>query len=373
LEKNQTSTRKQHITYLRILLALMVCYHHSGALLGKEIETSRFGISIANIAVDGFFVLSGFLLWNKALTNNPMQFVVNRIARILPGLAVSVLVTAFSLSLSVFFGNATKSPRYRDIFSWIYTNIDVLNPNRMFSSQYFFTNNIHSASINGSLWTITFEFWSYLFLILFTSCTFTFTKFISQSIANLIRICLLSILSFYLILGSDFSEKSSVNYFFHHLLACLLLGCLFSAISNQFHALFLLISKPVVTFSIICSLLPLFILAIIYQEYNKTGIVFLSLIISLIANLKFQKDIVWFSKNVDPSYGIYLYAFPINQALIAAGITEWIICLFLTASISIIAGALSYILVEEKFIGAFLYRNQSKNGTVLLKKNQFLQ
>jgi peptidoglycan/LPS O-acetylase OafA/YrhL len=192
---------------------------------------------------------------------------------------------------------------------------------------------------------------------------------LSESIANLIRICLLSALSFFLILGADFSETSSVNYFFHHLLVCLLLGCLFSALSNQFHALFLLISKPVVTFSIIFLLIPLFVLSINNQGYNKTGIVLFSLIISLIANLKFQKDILWPLKNVDPSYGIYLYSFPVNQALIAAGITEWIITLFLTVLISIIAGVLSYKLVEEKFIGAFLYQNQSKNSNVLLKKN----
>ena len=373
MERNQKSTRKQHITYLRILCALLVCYAHSKVLLGQEIATRWSGISIPNIAVDAFFVLSGFLLWNKALTNNPIQFVVNRIARILPGLVVSVLVTAFSLSLYVFLGNEAKSPRFRDIFSWIYTNIDVLNPNRMFSSRFFFTNNPHTSSINGSLWTITFEFWSYLFLILFTSCTLIFTKFLSESIANLIRICLLSALSLFLILGADFSETSSVNYFFHHLLVCLLLGCLFSALSNQFHALFLLISKPAVTFSIICLLFPLFIWAINNQEYNKTGIVLFSLIISLIANLKFQKGIVGPVKNVDPSYGIYLYSFPINQALIAAGITEWIVCLFLTASISIVAGVLSYKLVEEKFIGAFVYRNQSANSIMLPKKNQFSQ
>jgi peptidoglycan/LPS O-acetylase OafA/YrhL len=200
-----------------------------------------------------------------------------------------------------------------------------------------------------------------------------FTKFVSQSIANLIRIFLLSLLSFFLIIGSDSGERFSVDYFFHHLLVCLLLGCLFSALANQFRVLFLLISRPVVTFSVICLLLPLFILSISYQKYNKIGIVFLSLVISLIANLNFQKDIAWPLKNIDPSYGTYLYAFPINQALIAAGITEWIICLFLTASISIIAGILSYILVEEKFIGAFVYSNQPKNGTKLLKKNQSLQ
>jgi hypothetical protein len=117
----------------------------------------------------------------------------------------------------------------------------------------------------------------------------------------------------------------------------------------------------------------LFILAINNQDYNKTGIVLFSFIISLIANLKFQKDIVSPLKNVDPSYGIYLYSFPINQALIAAGITEWIVCLFLTASISIVAGVLSYKLVEEKFIGAFVYKNPSTNSNILPKRNQFPQ
>lgn len=105
-------------------------------------------------------------------------------------------------------------------------------------------------------------------------------------------------------------------------------------------------------------MLGLLILSISNTEYDKTGIVFLSLIISLVANLRFRTGIIPPLKNVDPSYGTYLYAFPINQAVIASGVTNWLFSLILTISFSLFAGIVSYIFIEEKFICAFSYRKK---------------
>jgi len=49
----------------------------------------------------------------------------------------------------------------------------------------------------------------------------------------------------------------------------------------------------------------------------------------------------------DPSYGIYLYAWPIQQCLVLAGVTEWW-ALFLTATpIAVACGYASWHLLER--------------------------
>ncbi|WP_285354153.1 acyltransferase [Pseudomonas sp. lyk4-R2A-10] len=78
---------------LRLIFALLVVYSHSFALLGMR-EPEIFGRPLGNVAVHGFFVISGYLITESFLRSPKLfAFFWNRALRILPGLIVALVFT----------------------------------------------------------------------------------------------------------------------------------------------------------------------------------------------------------------------------------------------------------------------------------------
>ena len=89
--------RDNNFNLLRFIAAYLVLYSHSYALaLGDpaaEPPRSVVGMSWGNIAVDVFFITSGFLIANSFFgRNNIIVFTWARILRIFPALFVSVIL-----------------------------------------------------------------------------------------------------------------------------------------------------------------------------------------------------------------------------------------------------------------------------------------
>jgi peptidoglycan/LPS O-acetylase OafA/YrhL len=53
-------------------------------MLGLKEPLESFKTSLGQIAVDGFFVISGYLLWSSALTQNPNQFILIVLLELFP-------------------------------------------------------------------------------------------------------------------------------------------------------------------------------------------------------------------------------------------------------------------------------------------------
>ena len=84
---------ENNFNFLRILFASLVVFSHAYALLGFE-EPVIFNRSLGNLSVHGFFCISGYLIC-KSYMRNPglLSFFVNRFLRIVPGLFVAMLFT----------------------------------------------------------------------------------------------------------------------------------------------------------------------------------------------------------------------------------------------------------------------------------------
>ncbi len=92
--------RDNAYTALRLVLALMVVVGHSYELGGNgEDPLQRVsGTTLGELAVNGFFALSGFLVTRSALNSSSMySYAAKRALRILPGLWVCLLVTGLIL------------------------------------------------------------------------------------------------------------------------------------------------------------------------------------------------------------------------------------------------------------------------------------
>ncbi len=154
-------SRNNNFNFLRLLLALLVLLSHSPELIDgdrhREILTNIFHrISFGELAVNGFFLLSGYLIvqsWQR--TPKLYSFLRKRILRIYPGFSVATLICIFVvIPLAVapinFFTPINFIVHLQEIF--------LLSPP---SSPAIFQGKPYPL-LNGAMWTIAYEFRCYL-------------------------------------------------------------------------------------------------------------------------------------------------------------------------------------------------------------------
>lgn len=162
--------RANNFDFLRFVLALLVIYEHSFLLLIPGRHTydhelfyrlTRHQMGAGEMAVDGFFAMSGFLIW-ASLTHSRSAwvFLQRRVARIYPG-----YLLAAAVCFLVFGPLAVAVPRslYR-LGVWapyVFRTFGL----EMIQLPGAFPHNPQAGVLNGSAWTILLEFWCYLFLL----------------------------------------------------------------------------------------------------------------------------------------------------------------------------------------------------------------
>lgn len=165
--------RDNNFNLLRFIAAMMVLVSHSFALAtGKASEEpwhEHLGITPGSLAVDIFFVASGFLVTASLYMRASVpQFLLARFLRIYPGLAVAVISTTLVLGLffcTLSFGEFLAQ---RDTWRYVIRNIVLVLPDGIFVWKLpgVFEDHISGAPVNGSLWTLTSEVRLYVILCL---------------------------------------------------------------------------------------------------------------------------------------------------------------------------------------------------------------
>jgi len=154
--------KENNLTLTRLILASAVIYTHS-FYPGADVDdlTWLLGSPVSHYSVDGFFVLSGFLVYRSLVQNMSVKrFALARLTRLWPGLAVMlVLVTlagAFvtqAAPAQYFTGSAT---------------LKFLFSNASLTFGYYSLTGIQCGdapcNINGSLWTLPWEARCYVLL-----------------------------------------------------------------------------------------------------------------------------------------------------------------------------------------------------------------
>jgi hypothetical protein len=106
-------TRANNFSVLRMLFATLVILSHSTELIdgnrSREILTLLFGtISFGVLAVDGFFIISGYLITKSYLSSQPMGYLAN--PHISHKVGASGLRIGESSSATKPFGDAEEFP-----------------------------------------------------------------------------------------------------------------------------------------------------------------------------------------------------------------------------------------------------------------------
>ena len=152
---------KNNFDFLRLVFALLVVIAHSYPLSGNSIsnqwiyQITNGQIELSNIGLNGFFIISGYLIYQSLdRSKTIINYLWKRILRLFPALFVVLLLTVI-LALFLYEGPVSKVNN-KDFYSYIPRNLSLYNLQYNFTGV--FGKNPFPSAINGSLWTICYEF-----------------------------------------------------------------------------------------------------------------------------------------------------------------------------------------------------------------------
>lgn len=160
-------SRKDNFLLLRIIAALLVIYGHSFPLFPGSGEQEIFlannwGVYSGDIAIDIFFVVSGFMVSGSYIRRAGLfQFMKARVLRIVPALLVCLLISAYVIGPLVTTLNLHDYFSSPDVLSYVWKDMQFAS-GMQFTLPGVFEANAYKASVNGSLWTLPAEFRMYV-------------------------------------------------------------------------------------------------------------------------------------------------------------------------------------------------------------------
>ena len=302
-------TRDQnHFNLLRLLAALGVIFTHSYALLGFAehdlIAKATNGLlSFSRLGVYMFFVISGFLVANSFWHSPTIyNFFWKRFLRIFPALAVVLFLTTFIA------GPLLSTVSFKEYFSRPGTYHYLIGGLSLYDTQYalpgVFKTNPHPG-VNGSLWTLAYEWTCYvlLALLLIPFRNRRKTALIVLIATLMVTRLLIGRYQIFQVIGFLKLDSRQLllfaSYFFMGALGLELRKYL------QF--------KPILAGLLITAFCVL-------AQINK-NILFYAMLVLIpyvtlsIASMRAPKFFLRFT-HIDYSYGMYIYAFPISQILV---------------------------------------------------------
>ena len=150
--------RNNNFDFLRVFAALMVVYGH-GWVLSTNTGPGFWGVPFARIGLDIFFSVSGYMVTGSWMrTPDLRSFLAKRALRILPGLATCVLFTTFVLGARLTRLPLGKYLTSHGTFKYL-ANI-VLHPTLYLPGV--FEGMKLGGAVNGSLWSLFPEALCYL-------------------------------------------------------------------------------------------------------------------------------------------------------------------------------------------------------------------
>ncbi|WP_161492441.1 acyltransferase family protein [Brucella pituitosa] len=323
-----SSNHQNSFDAMRFILSSAVLFSHHFALSGYvEPKFPFLDISVGNFAVFAFFTISGFLMYGSLnRSNNFFCYFTSRILRLAPGLIVAVIIT--SLLLMYIFDNFSNLNAHllyirRDSFSFM-------------SEPSYFIRGVFddrpNRGVNGSLWTLQYEFFLYIviFLVFFLP-----RKALPIALIFLMSACLFGYYAhdshrfrlgtFHL--NSEFIWSNGLHFFMGATIA----------------HFWRLISTYRITSLIASSCLAVvFIFVFPFAKLLGLGFLWVPFLFVCMSRVAGK-----FSRLGDPSYGVYIYAFPIQQVMIIFIASFWLSMFssfLLTASI----GYLCWHTIEKK-------------------------
>jgi peptidoglycan/LPS O-acetylase OafA/YrhL len=325
--------RTNNFDFLRLLGALAVVFGHAYHLVGAgQYTPGMIGYPVQVLGVVIFFSISGYLItasWTRS--RDVVSYTAARVLRIFPALAVVVVLSAYVLGPLVTVlptGAYLRDP----------TTVDYLR-NILMEPVYFlpgvFADNPYPNAVNGSLWTLPAELFCYVVVPI---------ALLVPRLARPVVVLALILVSLWyagtsspesaIFYGTRWVDAASMWVFFGA-------GSLLRLGHERFRGLF--------RTDVAVALLTAFVSVLGIQptwamKYSWLVLPYVVLTIGLASTPVLRRS----ARFGDLSYGIYLWAFPVQQTLVhAVGVLNMAVNLVLVAGISALLALASWHLVEK--------------------------
>jgi peptidoglycan/LPS O-acetylase OafA/YrhL len=287
--------RNNSMNIMRLLTALAVIYGHASAVTGRgpgDIFLQYVGYKfIGGVAVDVFFVLSGFLITASVMSGNGIRyFIASRVLRIYPALIVCCVLSVFLLGSLL-----TISDQYwQSMDTWRY----LLGNATAYRTEYFLPgvfSELHDHAINGSLWSLQIEVRLYLMI----GIGFLIGVFSSKRVFNALFFTVI-ILGYF---APDMFSRLFEPENHRHVAMMFMIGS-FAWVNRESIPM-----RPDVMFALL-------VFAASLHGTSKFGFAYALLLPYLVFYIAIGKWGLWFNRWGDYSYGTYLYGWPCQQLVL---------------------------------------------------------
>ncbi|MEH7374540.1 acyltransferase family protein [Neobacillus drentensis] len=320
------NSRKNNLDFIRFVAATLVLFSHSYPLSTGNNMSEPFGLltlgemTFGELAVSIFFVISGFLITQSFdRSKDPIYYFKARILRIFPGLAFCLLLAAFLLG-----------PIFTELSVIDYImnreTYDYLSTISLYRIQYdlpgVFLTNVWPNAVNGSLWTLWYEFFFYIVVAILGV-----TRLLDKRIV---------LLGFFL---------ATALYFLGR-------GAFYTDLFRYFSAgMFFYLFRKKINLNgwLACVSFIILVLTMKTGYFSYSFTIFGSYLIFYLA-FETRLKVHNFGKYGDFSYGIYIYAFPLQQLMIYLfdnKLTPWENFL-LSFPVTMLFAIVSWYLVEKR-------------------------
>lgn len=333
--------RDNNFDLLRLIAAFSVLFGHSFALSGgpqglNSIDPvslilkqyTGFNEAIHELGVDVFFIISGFLVARSFMTHKTViGFIEARVLRIFPAAILCSLVTVAGLAW-------LSSVPPSDYFSAPQTLRYLAKNSTLWEVTYrlpgVFESNAFPRAVNGSLWTLPIELRAYISLTLLGVLGLLRFRHVSNLVLA-VMVILFLVPEWAAIITRREAEWRLYLFF--------LFGAAFY------------VNRKYIPIGILPAIVLLALFAGTAALPKLHALVFVALLSYLILALALARYV----PALDPgrigdfSYGVYLYAFPVQQALLhlLPSLNGWWLTVY-ASIVTVIFAAISWFLVEQR-------------------------
>ena len=325
---------------LRLLGALLVLLGHAYLLHGETQYPAMFGSPLAVLGVVLFFSLSGYLVTTSWLNDpRPVAYFRKRLLRIVPALAVVILLSV--AVLGPLFTTLSPGTYLRSPGTWEYLQNIALHP--QYSLPGVFGDVPYAGVVNGSLWSLPIEFACYVLVPII----FLLPKR-ARGVGFVVIAALFGIGSLVMqalplspvVYGSSLTQATAVWPYF-------MVGAAIAVLGPRLPLRLDLAILALIATSVLDAVAP--------AAADPVWWLVLPYLIITIGTFR-TPVISRAGRFGDFSYGLYLYAFPVQQALVAVAprLPFWLSTLC-TLAVSLLFAVASWHLVEKvalRFKGA---------------------
>lgn len=335
--------RQNNFDFLRLMFAMFVVITHSYFFCGNAdsdllSQLTHGQTTFSYIGVRGFFIISGYLIFLSMQRSSTWQsYYWKRFLRLFPGLAVMLLLT---VCLGIFvYDNSLKSYMLnKTVWTYLPNNLSLYN------LQFGISGVLNGDAINGSLWTIRYEFSLY---VLVSLLFFVRNRGMLPRQLLIAAFLVLMFVKFFLFQtqgswGYEIGNSNSLNLALFFISGSVLAA--FEIEKFKFKTILLIISGIILA------------LSFCFTIFSISQFIFfpISIIIIGISSTRYIHSLS--DKFGDFSYGIYIYSYPVQIVLVHFFDFNYTQLIGVTLILSITLGYLSWNLIEKKAL-EFKYIN----------------